>query len=103
MRETNSDWRQCPPGELDRLEGRLKSARRHQQWGYALSVFGLTAIIVFCTWQVASALLPSFSGLAANSSECAPHVPPVPGAPPNPDQLLEPGKIERCLPPPQLQ
>src|SRR5262245_21510219 len=73
MSEANNGWRQCPLGELDRLESLLKSQRHHKAWGYTLAVFGLTGIIAFCSWQVASALIPGLhSGPPPRTTNCSP-------------------------------
>ena len=77
MSELNNGWRQCPLGELDRLESVLKSQRQTQAWGYTLAVFALTGIIAFCSWQVASALLPGLhSGASHGASSSSPCQPP---------------------------
>ena len=72
MSEVTNGWRRCPLGELDRLESMLKSQRQHKTWGYTLAVFALTGIIAFCSWQVASAIIPGLGkGLHGSSSSCA--------------------------------
>ena len=73
MSDANNGWRQCPLGALDRLESTLKSQRQHKAWGYTLAVFALTGIIAFCSWQVASALIPGLNSRGSHStSKCSP-------------------------------
>jgi hypothetical protein len=72
MSEANKGWRQCPLGELDRLESLLKTQRHQKTWGYTLAVFALTGIIGFCSWSVASALIPGLQSGPASTSNCSP-------------------------------
>jgi hypothetical protein len=101
MSEVNNGWRQCPLGELDRLESMLKGQRHHKTWGYTLAVFALAGIIAFCSWQVASGLIPSLKGGPSHgTSNCSPFKQPFYE---RPCDAQDPGKGSSTSSVPQVQ
>jgi len=70
MAEMNG-WTQCPAGELDRLETRLKAAQQIQVVGKSAATIVLAAIIVVGASTVLSAIWPAlpFSHSAETQTE----------------------------------
>lgn len=52
-------WMTCPPGELDRLEHRLKLRHLWALCVKSAAVAALSGIIGVCTWSVISAFSPA--------------------------------------------
>lgn len=62
MTQPGGEWRQCPPGEIERLAGRLRQRRRRRLW-LRSSALAATVVVLAAAVMLWSLGEPNYGGL----------------------------------------